>query len=57
MLHQLLVLTSPEPGALEAIKDNQTGIIILKDVDTWAETLITLYKRPNLDKIRSQARH
>ena len=57
MLHQLLVLTSPAPGALEAIKDNQTGIIIPKDVNTWAETLITLYKRPNLDKIKSQARH
>ena len=38
------------PGALEAIKHNQTGIIIPKDVNTWAETLITPYKRPNSDK-------
>jgi glycosyltransferase involved in cell wall biosynthesis len=57
MTHGLPVLTSPIPGALEAIKDGVTGIVLNKNShDVWANTLRTLEHNLSLHEIRENAR-
>ena len=57
MTHGLTVLTSPIPGALEAIKDGVTGIVLNKNShDGWVNALRTLEHNLNLHEIRENAR-
>ena len=57
MTHGLPVLTSPVRGALEAIKNGVTGIVLNKNsIDVWVDTLKTLENNLSLHKIRENAR-
>ena len=55
MSHRLPVLTSPVPGALEAIEHGRTGLALHKGPRRWADALRTLRERPDLDDLRNQA--
>ena len=57
MSHRLPVLSSPVPGALEAIENLDTGFVLPKDVSAWAEALQGLAQHPDLPTICDNARN